>query len=211
VFAREFFPDSKRGQLSIVPACEACNNAKSALEHYLTAVLPFGGRHPDSHAMLREAVPRRLARNRKLHRELVAGSMSLAGDEKGQRVESLVVPFDSNKYVKLFNYIARGLTAYHWQVVVPVGHEVEAVLLNPVYEPHYRRLLSLPAGARVDESVGDGAFAYRGAQAIDDPALTIWWFQTFGGLVMAGDNHLPDPHAYTVWVTTGWGHGDREP
>ena len=42
VFAREFFPEAARANLPKVPACESCNNEKSHLEHYLTAVLPFG-------------------------------------------------------------------------------------------------------------------------------------------------------------------------
>ncbi len=39
VFAREFFPEAARANLPKVPACESCNNEKSRLEHYLTAVL----------------------------------------------------------------------------------------------------------------------------------------------------------------------------
>ena len=45
VVSREFFLPEKRAGLPKVPACKACNNAKATLEHYLTAVMPFGGRH----------------------------------------------------------------------------------------------------------------------------------------------------------------------
>jgi 5-methylcytosine-specific restriction endonuclease McrA len=38
VFAREFFLVDRRANLPKVPACQACNGAKSDLEHYLTAV-----------------------------------------------------------------------------------------------------------------------------------------------------------------------------
>lgn len=45
VFSREFFLVEDRGYLPEAPACKACNDEKSRMEHYLTAVLPFGGRH----------------------------------------------------------------------------------------------------------------------------------------------------------------------
>lgn len=48
VIVREFFPKNKRGDLPKVAACSECNNAKSKLEHALTAIMPFGSRHADS-------------------------------------------------------------------------------------------------------------------------------------------------------------------
>ena len=48
IFAREFFLPSARANLPQAPICEQCNNEKSKLEHYLTTVLPFGGRHSAS-------------------------------------------------------------------------------------------------------------------------------------------------------------------
>lgn len=72
VIAREFLPVAHRGDLPKVPACEPCNHAKSRLEHYLLAVLPFGSRHPTASSMLDSEVPRRLARNPSLHRNLAA-------------------------------------------------------------------------------------------------------------------------------------------
>ena len=43
VFSREFFLVEDRDDLPQAPICDSCNNAKSKLEHYLTAVLPFTG------------------------------------------------------------------------------------------------------------------------------------------------------------------------
>ena len=43
MIAREFFLPERRAHRPQVPACNACNNTKSLLEHYLMAVLPFGG------------------------------------------------------------------------------------------------------------------------------------------------------------------------
>jgi hypothetical protein len=77
VFAREFFVVDRRANLPKVPACAACNGAKSQLEHYLTAVLPFGSQHADGLAHLSGMVPGRLARNQKLARRLSAGLSTL--------------------------------------------------------------------------------------------------------------------------------------
>src|SRR6185437_3332389 len=95
IFAREFFPVERRNGLPMVPACVECNNAKSALEHYLTAVLPFGSQHPDAKAMLVNDVPRRLAKNQKLHQTLIAGSSKFEVVEGAERVERMAIPFDS--------------------------------------------------------------------------------------------------------------------
>jgi len=73
IFARKFFVESARANLPQAPVCATCNNEKSELEHYLTAVLPFGGRHPDALENLVSMVPKRLQRNAKLHRVLSAG------------------------------------------------------------------------------------------------------------------------------------------
>ena len=64
VFSREFFLVEDRGYLPEAPACKACNDEKSRMEHCLTAVLPFGGRHDQARANLEGHVPPRLAKNR---------------------------------------------------------------------------------------------------------------------------------------------------
>jgi|SRR6516165_636442 hypothetical protein len=68
VFAREFFLVNQRDNLPQVPACDKCNNEKSRLEHHLTALLPFGGSHADALTNLETMVPKRLAKNARLHR-----------------------------------------------------------------------------------------------------------------------------------------------
>ena len=73
VFPRELFVERSRANLPQVPTCDLCNNQKSKLEHYLTTILPFGGRHADARENLVNLVPGRLARNLRLGRELNAG------------------------------------------------------------------------------------------------------------------------------------------
>jgi len=56
ILAREFVPVARRSQIPQVPACRRCNKDKSDLEHYLTAGLPFGGRHADAAATCKTMV-----------------------------------------------------------------------------------------------------------------------------------------------------------
>ena len=74
VFARKFFLEKDRKDLPKAPACDDCNGKKSRLETYLSAVLPFAGRHAQAVENLAMGVPKRLDKNRKVSRELF-GSM----------------------------------------------------------------------------------------------------------------------------------------
>ena len=65
VVCRKFFLERHRGDLPKVPACKPCNNRKSELERYLTAVLPFGGRHAVATETLGTMVSDRLEGNKK--------------------------------------------------------------------------------------------------------------------------------------------------
>lgn len=100
VLAREFFLPERRANLPKVPACGECNDRKSELEHYLTAVLPFGGNHPDSTALLSAGVPKRLAKNPKLHQTMVAGFQAVELMEGGASLQE-GVPLDFlERYVR---------------------------------------------------------------------------------------------------------------
>jgi hypothetical protein len=148
VFAREFFLVERRTNLPKVPACAACNGAKSQLEHYLTAVLPFGGQHADGLVHLTEMVPGRLARNQKLARGLSAGlSRTLVA---GRDTPAMTIPIDPDKVGELFALIAKGLLWHHWQVLLPpVAFGVRAEMLSAAGEQFYNQALAMNSGARV--------------------------------------------------------------
>jgi hypothetical protein len=71
VFAREFSMLEDRHNPPKAPVCRKRNGAKSKLEHYLTAVLPFAGRHEQAADNLMQNVTRRLPKNRKLSKDIV--------------------------------------------------------------------------------------------------------------------------------------------
>jgi hypothetical protein len=66
VVAREFFLIEDRGDLPIVPACRACNQQKSALEHYALELMPLASRHPDAGQYNKKHLEPRLARKSEL-------------------------------------------------------------------------------------------------------------------------------------------------
>lgn len=176
VFAREFFLEADRTNLPQVPSCRKCNDEKSRLEHYLTTVLPFGGRHSQARQNLDLMVPKRLRKNQKLHRKLLAGHTETS------------VPLDGEKVEAMFRLIARGLVWYHWKVYI--NDETHSVRADMMPEDG-TRMTNDPAfggkvGNRVSGNIGNASFEYEGVQAVDDPASTLWRFSIYGGLVMGG-------------------------
>jgi hypothetical protein len=119
VFAREFFLPEHRANLPQVPACGTCNSRKSTLEHHLTALLPFGGRHEKSGQNLVEMVPGRLDKNAKLHRDLRQRMRRMWAEESGLHVQVLAVPIDPDTLLNLFGFIVKGLVAFHWAPLDP--------------------------------------------------------------------------------------------
>ena len=181
IFAREFFLESARVNLPKAPICTKCNNEKSKLEHYLTAVLPFGGQHPDAPENLTSMVPKRLRKNVRLHRQLSKG------------ISAGMIPLEGGKIEKLFGLISRGLAWYHWNIYLnEEDHLSRAVAVTPtgaqLLDDH---LFKLTGRDCVNESVGNCTFRYEGKQGTDAPTVTIWRFSIYGGLLVSdGRGHF---------------------
>jgi hypothetical protein len=184
IFAKEFFLPSARADLPQAPTCDVCNNDKSKLEHYLTAVLPFGGRHGAAIENLATQVPKRLRRNARLHRELAA-ELHDSPDPLGP---NMTIGFNGEYVEHLFSMIARGLLWHHWRTYLPTGHAVRSVTVTKAGERLYDDLIfKRTARNRVTGNLGMGTFIYEGVQATDDPAFTGWRFLIYGGLQACED------------------------
>ena len=194
IFAREFFLPSARANLPKAPICAECNNEKSKLEHYLTTVLPFGGRHPDASENLASMVPKRLGRNVRLHRHLKEKQkVVFVPDKDGKLEDTIAIPFEGEKLERLFSMIARGLIWYHWHVYLEDGYEVQTRTVTALGLRHYEeKLFRKNVRAQVSQSLGNGAFVYEGVQATDDPAITVWKFSVYGGLASYEDEISPE-------------------
>jgi hypothetical protein len=205
VFSREFFLLSERDDLPQVPACVECNNDKSKLEHYLTAVLPFGGRHSAAAQNLASMVPKRLSKNAKLHRELASGQQRAEiSTTRGQSVEVMTVPIDGERVEQLFAMIAKGLVWHHWKVYLGNDCVVRAQTVTRFGEQYFDELIfRRNARDRVQVSLGQGAFEYEGVLATDNSDLTAWRFSIYGGLAACEDPATPENFGSQIIVLTG--------
>jgi hypothetical protein len=201
VFARQFFPIDQRDGLPKVPACTDCNGAKAVLEHYLTAVLPFAGRHPDALTALNDMVPARLAANQRLHTELSSGQAYRVQQIGGRFVRSMTLPFDSEKLTDLLTYIARGLALSEFGVVIPADYNVSAAMMPDEVSEQLESLFA-KNGRRCKATLGDGVFDYAGLQSVEEPYLTVWKFRIMGGIQTSGDRHRPDEWPEVIWATS---------
>jgi hypothetical protein len=208
VFAREFFTLADRHNLPKAPACKGCNSAKGKFEHYLTAVLPFAGRHSQAVANLQSGVPGRLANNRKLKRELL-GSMKPAWlkEDGGLYRQTSIIDFDSDKLIGLLKFVGRGLAWHHWKLYLRPGDDVSVMLMPDMGSAYFATMTSSWRNAqRVVENLGNGTVQYVGVQAPDPPELTVWTIWMYGGLVLSDDRPKTDGQHESCsmwWVITG--------
>ena len=197
VFAREFFLPGRRDNLPKVPACAPCNHDKSKLEHYLTSVLPFGGRHLDANTHLAQMVPGRLAKNQALHRRLAAMQSRVWTREGSIHIPATTLPFDSDKVDELFRYIVKGMAWHHWRVLLAPEAGVWAGGLSRAGRELHGQLLAMN-GKRVSGNLGEGTFNYEGLQSPDSPKVTVWTFSIFGGIIVSGDPDEPHPEPLAI-------------
>jgi hypothetical protein len=187
VFAREFFLHSDRSELPQVPACDRCNRDKSVLEHYLTAVLPFGGKHTKASQTLEEMVPKRLAKNGKLRRELNRGMTRVWGVDRGLYLPTGAIPVDGSKLEKLVALIARGLLWFHWKTLLRQDDVVHVEALTSLGEEFFTHIFSMRSANRVHVDIADGVIQYDGVQSADPMELSVWRIWFYGG-VLLGDH-----------------------
>jgi hypothetical protein len=192
VLARGFVGVAARGNLPQVPSCAACNSAKAALEHLLTAVLPFGALHDDAVRMLAEDELPRLEENRKLHRVLAQGMREEAvNNDQGEVATRLVLPFDGTKMDELFAFITRGLIYYHWNRYLDAGYTTRAMSMRETGQPHWEKLRShLNTSGLFAWDLGKGVLRYEGFYDATNPNVTGWQFRVYGGVQLAETDEL---------------------
>ncbi|MDR6820936.1 hypothetical protein J2X76_006136 [Neorhizobium sp. 2083] len=206
IFAREFFLIPDRGSLPKAPCCGECGAEKSKDEHYLTAVLPFGGLHSGARENLTTMVPKRLARNKKLHQELAVG---MRISEVGKPT---VVPLDTSRLERLFERITVGLVWHHWECYLPATHRVEAALLSPHGEAFFDSLFAMPPKERAFANLGNGTIEYAGARSHGEETFSIWRYRVYGGLQMTGDIDAPNVTSHGIGcMTASNGFFERNP
>lgn len=202
VFARKLFLESRRANLPKVPACKSCNGQKSELEHYVTTLLPFGGRHTDAAKNLVSMVPKRLEKNTALHTLLQRGMKRVWTREKGLLMPTGSVPFDWPMVEQWLVFVVKGLAWHHWKVLIGSDFSVEIFALTPHGEAVFQRLLTMPAAERIRQDVGAGTFSYEAAQGIDIPQISVWEFSIYGGVKLR-DRTAPEQTVSKIGAMVG--------
>ncbi len=192
VFAKKFFLETRRQNLPQVPACASCNAAKSKFENELMVILPFGGRHADARENLERLAARRVAKNRRLQRQLVSGSSRVWIQDGGFYQRTTALPLNWEKVEKLFALIAKGLTWYHWRVLIGADCFASAHTLQGTAKAQFVRMMRQRTAAQMNVNLGGGTFLYHGAQGIDNLCVTIWEFSIYGGLRAMGPRGIID-------------------
>ena len=203
VFAKELFLETRRADLPQVPACEACNGQKSTLEHYVTAVLPFGGRHLDGAPNLESIVPKRLAKNMPLHASLRRGMKPHWAREKGLLVPTMSIPLEWQKVEQWLTYLVRGLAWHHWKVLIGADCAVHVLVLTSHGEAFFQQFRKMRAAKRIRHDVGDGTFMYEAAQGVDNPQVSVWEFSIYGGVTLAEGGGAPRQTASKIGAFVG--------
>jgi hypothetical protein len=204
VFAREFFLPSQRNNLPQVPSCGQCNNGKSRIEHYLTTLLPFGGRHPDARENLATLVPGRLAHNTPLRRHLMETRVDAWLSDGGIYQHTMGVRIDASALEQLFALIVRGLVWYHWKVHFTDEHAIKVTVLSQAGTRLFeQQFCGMTVAQRIAANLGNGTVCYEGMQGVDCQQLTVWRMDVYGGLMLCGDPQAPDAIGGQIGVVTG--------
>jgi hypothetical protein len=160
-------------------------------------VLPFGGVHEDALRNLETMAEGRLDKNRKLRRELASGF------EKQMPDGNYGLPFDVGPLRRLFAGVAVGLLWHHHRTYLPATHDTIAFTPPDDVLPKLACGLLEPNGRRIQGDVGHGTFRYVANVALEDEAMSAWFFQIMSGLKMTGDPARPDATVSSVVAITG--------
>lgn len=190
VFPREFFQISERDLLPKVPSCSECNNKKSQIEHYLTAVLPFGATHPNAKKALSVDTAKRLSKNKKLHRELQETfKQHLINDLEEGAKNAQVISIDPEKIHDFCAYVGLGLLWHHWKIYLPINCSYRVFTPSEYGLEFINNLFNLTTELRVHEKLGNETIQYKGIASEISDGISVWAIQLLGGITVA-DNEF---------------------
>lgn len=202
VLSRQFFLPAKRDKLPKVPSCKECNNKKSKLEHYLTAIMPFGGQHPDAGITLSTMVPPRLARNKKLHSILSGGvGYVYVSENGGPWIRRMQLPFEPKHLLDLCEFLIKGLAWHHWKILLTPDHIIKTGFFTETGSKIFDQLLFLKSKNHIVVNLGGGVFNYEASQSAECDELTIWRMSLYQ-VQVGGDPKAPFEKCTNVYAIT---------
>ncbi len=204
IFAREFFLKNQRSNLPKVPSCEKCNNGKSKLEHYLTATLPFGGRHDDAKKNLKKMVPKRLDKNVKLHKNLSAKMNRFwIQQDSGIYAKQTGFKIEGTAITELFGYIVRGLYWLHCNMILEKDAYIRVLALSKYGEEYFdTNFISIKEFDYYYKNYGSGTISYEGVTDPNNSMLSCWVFSIYGGLQLIDSSKTQSDISEKIGVFT---------
>jgi hypothetical protein len=190
VVARQFFPNEEkfRAGLPKVPCCADCNRAKQRVEDGPAVWFQFGDASEGSSAVLERRVPRTLAKNKRLARELREKTREVwAFDPSGLLVRRLALRLgarelrDSHQW---FRFLFRGLFCFETGQCLPPDNEV--FLVWPNTERRYRFVLDMLLGIQDHSARSFAQGELRYVFAINQNLELSYWLLSFRSIQMAG-------------------------
>ena len=187
VICREFFPPDCRRGLPKAPACKPCNSRKSELEHYLTAVLPFGSDHETALQSQVEKVKRRLWRNPALKDELRSGRRPVSLKARnGKTTITTSLPFQPDLLAEYCGFVVKGLVWHEWSTIIPKDYLVEVMPVSQHGLLFFRDLLKMSPELRQERSFANGGLRYICTRNREDAAFSVWHIKLYDDLLLAG-------------------------
>ena len=202
VIARAFFLEEDRSGLPQIPACAACNIAKSKLEGYVAATLMMASEHPEGDRYRQEKVRPRLLANAKLRDELKLDAPFEWVRVNGVLQQMKAVRIDATQVSALMRVIVLGLYRHHFGAPLPTNFLVDVKMYPPEREAGLLAGLAsfFPAWSPAHAvDLGRGSFVYAVRQSPGHAALTLWQLAWHGGIRLHG---LEQTSADSWWAVT---------
>jgi hypothetical protein len=194
VVAREFFFEEDRADLPQVAACRACNNQKSALEHYVSAALMVGSNLADGDRYRQERVRPRIAKNRKLQEELGLNDPPVWICRNGIWQLVHAIKLRPTKITGLMALIVKGLYCFHFGRPLCRDFWADVAMIHPQEEPALWAGVAgyfPPGSKKFSSDLGRGTFFYECSQSPAHADFSIWRMAWHGGISLHGDNTPP--------------------
>lgn len=198
VIARSFFLDEQRDQdlcIPQVPACDDCNNKKSALENYIGSSLLIGSQIAQGDDYRKTKVSGRLLKNRRLSKELELAAQPKWYSINGVWQQMHAIKVNPSKITELLGMIVKGLYAFHYGEPLPWGFEPDVSMFKPEVEVGMWAQLSSyfpPEAVRINRDLGHGVFTYTCAQSPAHKGLTVWILGFHGMIRLHGEGGSAD-------------------
>jgi hypothetical protein len=148
------------------------------------AVFPFGAADPVGGEMLRTKTKQRLAKDRRLLREIQEGKEDvLYVGSDGTQHKTLAIPFDWRRSFELFEMLILGLLWHHCRSPLPDTYSVRLLALTEPGLGWFRgSVLALSPDKYQEMMLAGGAFSYRFTHNAEDAFLSAWILDVYGSL-----------------------------